>query len=96
MYEPFPGNYVWNLSVNICLGMGGAMGEIDQANEEVRAVAREGADKGTEAFFESWGAMADRLVVLGEEAEAAGHGLSASEKYLRATAYYMTHAEPPL
>jgi alpha-beta hydrolase superfamily lysophospholipase len=90
MYEPFPGNYVWNLSVNICLGMGGVMGEIDSANEKVRVVAREGADKGTEAFFESWGAMADRLVTLGEEAEAAGYGRSASEKYLRATAYYMT------
>ena len=29
MYEPFPGNYVWNLSVNICIGMGGAIGEIE-------------------------------------------------------------------
>lgn len=26
MYEAFPGNYVWNLSVNICLNMGGVMG----------------------------------------------------------------------
>lgn len=90
MYEPFPGNYVWNLSVNICLAMGGVMGEIDQANEEVRAVARLGADRGTEAFFDAWGRLADRLVVLGEEAEAAGHGLNASEKYFRAAAYYMT------
>ena len=30
MYEPFPGNYVWNLSVNICIGMGGAIGEIER------------------------------------------------------------------
>jgi len=90
MYEPFPGNYVWNLSVNICLSMGGCMGEIDQANDEVREIAREGADKGTAAFFDSWGRLADRLVALGEECEAAGHMLSASEKYRRATAYYMT------
>ena len=90
MYEPFPGNYVWNLSVNLALSMGGAIGEIDQANDAVRAVAREGADKGTEAFFDAWGEMADRLVALGEECEAAGHGQSASEKYLRATTYYMT------
>lgn len=90
MYEPFPGNYVWNLSVNLAIAMGGAMGEIDAANEEVRAIAKEGEDKGTEAFFASWGAMADRLVALGQEAEQAGHGLSASEKYARATAYYMT------
>ena len=90
MYEPFSGNYVWNLSVNLCLAMGGAIGEIDQANTQVRAVASEGADKGTESFFDSWGKMAERLVALGEEAQAAGHTLSASEKYLRATAYYMT------
>jgi dienelactone hydrolase len=90
MYEPFPGNYVWNLSVNLCLAMGGEMGEIDKANEEVREIALQGADKGTAAFFDSWGRLGDRLVELGEEAEAAGHGLSASEKYLRATAYYMT------
>jgi hypothetical protein len=90
MYEPFPGNYVWNLSVNICIGMGGAMGEMDRANEEVRVIARQGEDEGTEAFFSSWGAMADRLVALGEEAEASGHMMSAAEKYTRATAYYIT------
>lgn len=65
MYEPFPGNYVWNLSVNLALAMGGAIGEIDQANDEVRTIAREGEDAGTEAFFASWGRMADRLVSLG-------------------------------
>lgn len=90
MYEPFPGNYVWNLGVNICLCMGASMGEIDKANDKVRAIAREGEDKGTEAFFASWGEMADNLVALGEECEAAGNFLGASEKYQRATAYYMT------
>lgn len=90
MYEPFPGNYVWNLSVNICIGMGGAMGEMDIANDAVRAIAREGEDKGTEAFFHSWGAMAGRLDALGDEAAAQGHAMSAAEKYARATAYYVT------
>ncbi|KRB85492.1 hydrolase [Sphingomonas sp. Root710] len=90
MYEPFPGNYVWNLSVNLALAMGGVMGEIDRANDEVRDIAKRGDDEGTEAFFNAWGAMGDRLVALGDEAMAAGHGLSASQKYQRATAYYMT------
>lgn len=95
MYEPFPGNYVWNLGVNICIGMGGAMGEMDRANNEVRAVAYAGGegdieDRGTEAFFDAWGRMADGLVALGEECEAAGHGVSAAEKYMRAVAYYVT------
>lgn len=90
MYEPFPGNYVWNLGVNICIGLVGAMGEMDRANDEVREIAREGEDKGTAAFFEAWGRMADGLVALGEECEKAGHGMSAAEKYCRAAAYYMT------
>lgn len=90
MYEPFPGNYVWNLSVNICLAMGGVMGEVDEANEKVRAIAREGVDTGTEAFFDAWGELADRLFGLGQEAEAAGHRRAAFEKFARATSYYVT------
>ncbi len=90
MYEPFPGNYVWNLSVNICLGMGGAIGEIDVANTKVREIARQGDDAGTEAFFAAWQEMADRLVELGDACAAQGNDLSASIKYARATAYYIT------
>jgi hypothetical protein len=90
MYEPFPGNYVWNLSVNICLNMGGVMGEIDPANDIVRQVASGSPDEGTEAFFDAWGALADRVRGLAEEEEAAGHPLSAAEKYARAAAYYIT------
>lgn len=90
MYEPFPGNYVWNLSVNICLSMGGAIGEIGKANAKVREIATQGADKGTAAFFDAWVAMADQLLELGREDEAAGHKASAAEKYRRAIAYYMT------
>lgn len=90
MYEAFPGNYVWNLSVNICIGMGGAIGEMDVANAQVRQIAKQGEDAGTEAFFKAWGEMADRLVALGAEAEASGHRLSAAAKYCRATAYYVT------
>ena len=90
MFEPFPGNYVWNLSINICLSMGGVMGEIDPANEAVRAIAEAGEDHGTEAFFDAWGGLADRVAGLGREAEAAGQPLSASAKYSRAAAYYLT------
>lgn len=90
MYEPFPGNYVWNLSVNICLAMGGSIGEITMANAPVLEAARHGADSGTTAFFESWCALADRLVAQAGQDEAAGHDLSASNKLARACAYYMT------
>ena len=99
MYEPFPGNYVWNLSVNICIGMGGAIGEIDQANDRVRELAKQGDDTGTEAFFSSWIAMADGVIGLADEAAAAGHFLSAAEKYCsrhRLLHHGRAYAEPPL
>src|SRR5687767_9885912 len=90
MFEPFPGNYVWNLSVNIAAEMGGKIGEMEEANNEVREIARLGEDKGTEAFFGAWGKLGDRLVALGEDDEAVGHLHSASAKYCRASAYYLT------
>ncbi len=90
MYEPFPGNYVWNLSVNICLNMGGVMGEIDPANDKVRAASSGDPDEGTEAFFSVWGELADRIRGLAIADHSAGHSLSAAEKYARAAAYYMT------
>ena len=89
MYEPFPGNYVWNLSVNIALGIGAAIGEVDEANKPVLEAAMNGTDEGTAAFFESWCALADRLVRQAKANEADGHALSASAKYHRACVYYM-------
>ena len=35
MFELFPDNYVWNLSINIALGTGGYITEIDKACTEV-------------------------------------------------------------
>jgi alpha-beta hydrolase superfamily lysophospholipase len=90
MYEPFPGNYVWNLSINLALCMGGSIGEMETANARIRAAAGESEDGGTEAFFTSWCDMADRLRSLGDEDAAAGRPLSAAEKYGRACVYYMT------
>ncbi len=90
MYEPFPGNYIWNLSVNLALAMGGAIGEVDEANRPVRAAAERGADEGTATFFTSWVALADRLSAHAARDAEAGHRLSASAKYRRACIYYMT------
>ena len=90
MFEPFPGNDVWNLSVNICREMGGVIGEIEQANAPVYEAAKLGDDAGTEAFFTAWMALADRLRAQGDAAAAAGNGLTASGKYARALAYYIT------
>jgi dienelactone hydrolase len=89
MFEAFPGNYVWNLSVNLALGMGGAIGEIDEANRKVLTAAADG-DSGTTAFFESWCQLADRLVDQADADVRQGHPLSAGARYTRACAYYIT------
>ncbi len=90
MFEMFPGNYVWNLSVNIALNTGAQIGEVAEACAPVLDAARDGDDAGTELFFRSWTAVADRLVGLAREDEAAGHHLTAGARYYRAAVYYMT------
>lgn len=90
MYEPFPGNYVWNLSVNLALAMGAQIGEVDAANAQVRDIAKQGADAGTQAFLDAWGGLADRLVAQAEDDVSHGRLLSASDRYHRACVYYMT------
>jgi dienelactone hydrolase len=89
MFEPFPGNYIWNLSVNMALAMGGAIGELDIANRKVMEAAKQGADAGTRAFFDVYCEMAERVARLASEDEAKGRLLSASRKYGRTVAYYL-------
>jgi pimeloyl-ACP methyl ester carboxylesterase len=89
MFEPFPGNYVWNLSTNIALNTGAQINEVLDAIAPIVSVAGSG-DEGTAAFLEAWSGLGDRLVGLAEEDLAAGHTLSASTKYLRAANAYIT------
>ena len=89
MFEPFPGNYIWSLSVNIALSMGGEVGELDIANRKVMKAAEGGADAGTRAFFDAYCELAEKVAGLAAEDEADGRLLSAARKYQRAVAYYI-------
>jgi pimeloyl-ACP methyl ester carboxylesterase len=90
MFEYFPGNYVWNLSVAIAIESGAQIGEIDEMCRPLREAAARGEDAGTAEFFKSWVAMADRLVSLAEEDDARGRRYSAAAKLNRAALYYQT------
>jgi fermentation-respiration switch protein FrsA (DUF1100 family) len=90
MYEPFPGNYVWNLSTNLSLMCGGNIGEIDAACRPIRDAAARGEDAGTALFFDSWVAVARKVIAMGDEDLAAGRNLSAGIKYQRAGGYLLT------
>src|SRR5260370_35703995 len=90
MLEYFPTNYVWNLSTNIALLMGGNIGEVDTICRQLLDASQAGDDSGTVSFFKTWCEQADRLVELAEEDETAGCKLSSSAKYGRAASYYNT------
>ena len=89
MFEYFPGNYVWNLSINLALEMGAKIGEIDEMCRPLLEISKQGDDAGTQAFMQSWVTMGDKLVELAAEDEAKGRLLSAGNKLGRAATYYI-------
>lgn len=90
MFSYFPGNYVWNLSVDIAIESGAQIGEIDEMCAPLREAAKQGADVGTAQFMARWVEMADRLFELAREDEALGRAFSAASKLDRAALYYQT------
>ncbi|WP_313802178.1 alpha/beta hydrolase [Sphingobium sp.] len=89
MFEPFPGNYIWNLATNLALCCGGNHGEIDEANRPIREAAKAGSDAGSAQMFDSWVRVANQVAANGAVDEAAGRLLSAGTKYLRAAGYFL-------
>ncbi|MBT0668243.1 alpha/beta hydrolase [Novosphingobium profundi] len=90
MFEPFPGNYVWNLATNLALVCGGNHGEIDEANRPIVEASKTlGPDKASALMFDSWIAVADQVAANAAADEADGFALSAGTKYLRASGYYL-------
>lgn len=61
---------------------------------EVRAVAAAVGDGDDSAYHEAWNAAAERLNSEGDEAAAKGHGRSAREFYLRASAFHAASYHP--
>jgi esterase/lipase len=90
MFEPFPGNYVWNLATNLALYVGGNHGEVDAACRPLREASARGEDAGTAEFFDSWIKLADRIAANAEADLRKGRGFSAANKLRRASIYYQT------
>ena len=90
MFEPFPGNYVWNLATNLALYVGGNHGEIDAACRPLREAGARGEDAGTAEFFESWIKLADRVAANAEADLKKGRAFNAATKLRRSSIYYQT------
>ncbi|MFN8156294.1 MAG: alpha/beta hydrolase [Candidatus Nanopelagicales bacterium] len=87
MFEYFPGNYVWNLSVVATLNSGGLIDEVDRACRPIRDAAQRGEDAGTREFLAAWKAVAQQLEDSAREDLAAGHRRTAGQKLQRASNY---------
>ncbi len=90
MFQYFPGNYVWNLSINLAIEMGASIGELDAICSPLTEVAAKGDDEGTTQFMQSFVDMGDRLLSMANEDIEHGRSLSAGEKLVRASTYFIT------
>ena len=88
LFQYFPGNYVWNLSVAIALESGARIGEIEEMCRPLLEAAARGEDAGTPQFLRGWVEMADRLAELADEDLQRGRGFSAADKLNRSSLYY--------
>ena len=90
LFQYFPKNYVWNLSINIAIESGAKIGEIEEMCRPLLDAAARGEDAGTAQFLEQWVKMGDKLVGLAREDEDKGRLLSAGAKLQRAALYFLT------
>jgi dipeptidyl aminopeptidase/acylaminoacyl peptidase len=86
MFEYFPSNYPWSMSLLMALDMGGNLSEIDDICRPLRDAA---ASEAIGAWVERWSASAHRLRDAAESDERAGHAFSAHEKYKRSSVYLL-------
>lgn len=87
MFEYFPGNYVWNLSLNLALSTGAVLDEVDEA---CRPLLKASGEASTEDFFRSWCGVAERLAGLADADASAGRRYAAAARYRRAAVHFLT------
>ena len=89
MFEYFEDNYVWNMAVNLAIGMGGSIGDIDDASRSLKPLAKARDNAAAEKFYENWTGLGAKLKRLAAEDEARGRLLSAGAKYRRAFIFFI-------
>jgi alpha-beta hydrolase superfamily lysophospholipase len=88
MFFYFPENYRWSLAVLRAIAAGGLFGEIDWACARLRDAAKVQPSGDLEAWHAAWRELGAQLEGMSDEAQAAGHTVSASDFALRASVYY--------
>jgi dienelactone hydrolase len=87
LFEFFPKNYVWNLSLSLAMASGAEIGELIDMCAPLQKAAALGSDIGTNEFLAEWVKKAADLIELAHEDQLRGRQLSAATKYDRAALY---------
>ena len=87
MFEYFPSNPGWTLSVACCLSMGGELSEVHEACKPLVPLAEAPLAVANEAWYQSWMSVSERVKVQGDEMLAKGWEFSAGARYFRAAQY---------
>jgi dienelactone hydrolase len=85
VFEYFPGNYRWSMAVLGALRSGAVIGELDQSLRKLR----EASDPTDEDWASAWADAGDQQVALAAQDVDRGFEISAGERLLRATLYYL-------
>lgn len=100
MFEYFRGNYVWNLALNLNLGSGGLIGEIDRTCRSLIDAGLRNDDAAQEEWVQGFMSLAGHVHAQAKVDEAAGNLFSAGKKLMRTSMYYFaaerqTHPADP-
>jgi dienelactone hydrolase len=90
MFRYFPTNYVWNLAVDLAIEMGARIGEIEEMCAPLLEASKIPDEQSSRAFAQTWVAMGDKLCGLANDDERRERLISAGDKLLRASIYYIS------
>jgi dienelactone hydrolase len=88
MFEYFPDNYSWNMSVSMAVQLGGEMSEIDEACKPLKSLSKPLKELQGD-WWAAWAALGERIRGLAERDRERGFMLGASKKLKRASIYFM-------
>ncbi|NPT59772.1 alpha/beta hydrolase family protein [Paraburkholderia elongata] len=88
MFQYFPGNYMWSLSVMRCLASGGHFGEIHWALQDLQDAAKLAPQGDTEAWHAAWKKLAVQVEGIGRTALEDDKMQTAASALMRAAHYW--------
>lgn len=89
VFEYFPDNYAWSLSVVWAIEASGTFSEIHDAIQSLRPAAKQDSAQGGMAWYSAWHGLAAQRLKTARQAEQKGFIQSAGRSYYRAGIYQL-------